>query len=93
MVTPLDEFSVVVRSHDDPALTQQILVNWLLNACAFFLKYYSVLYLFTFCTMALRRSPPARNLREGVLQCTCIKKRKIIQTQALWRFEDCRLLL
>ena len=43
--------------------------------------------------MALRRSPPARNLREGVLQYTCIKKRKISQTQALWRFEDCRLLL
>ena len=55
----------------------------ILGCFTFFLKLSSFIQFFfpnTFCTVALRRNPPARNPREGVLQYIKKERKKVFIT-------------
>ena len=75
----LDQFSVAVRSLDLPMFYLTQLFYPVFNVLYILFNtiiFYSFLFPYTFCTVALSRIPPARNPREGVLQYRKKEKRK-----------------
>ena len=68
----LDQFSVAVRSLDHPMFQLNTTVFYPVFSVLYTLFNTFIIYSFpfpyTFCTVALKRIPPARNPREGVLQ-------------------------